>query len=152
MKECVREAEVVEALISGRWPDACDPELRSHAMDCHICKDIVLVSSTLQEDRDSAVLNAPLPSAGLVWWRAELRTRREAAKAAERPMKFVYSLAAASAAGVVVALLGSLLPFVHELLAAFANVPELGLLIGGLATLLVVAPIAVYFVFSERGE
>jgi hypothetical protein len=140
MKECVREAEVVEAVISGRWPAACDPELRSHAMECHICKDIVLVSSALQGERDPAVLKATLPSAGLVWWRAELRARREAARVAERPMKFVHSLAAASAAGVVGALLIGMLPLVH------------GLLIGGLATLLVVAPVAVYFVFSEKGE
>lgn len=152
MKECVREAEVVEAVISGRWPAACDPELRSHAMDCHICKDIVLVSSALQGERDSAVLNATLPAAGLVWWRAELRARREAARAAERPMKLVHSLAAASAAGVVGALLIGMLPFVHQLLTAFTNLPDLGLLIGGFATLLVVAPIALYFVFSERGE
>ena len=152
MKECVREAEVVEAVISGRWPAACDPELRSHAMDCDICKDIVLVSSALQSERDSAVLHAALPSAGLVWWRAELRMHREAARAAERPMKLVHSLAAASAAGVVVAVLGGMLPLVRQLLTAFTNLPELGLLIGGLATLLVVAPIAVYFVLSERGE
>ena len=152
MKECVREAEVVEAVISGRWPAACDPELRSHATDCHICKDIVLVSSALQGERDSAVSSAALPSAGLVWWRAELRLRREAAWAAERPMKFVHWLAAASAAGVVGALLGGMLPFVHQLATAFANLPDLGFLIGGLATLLVVAPLAVYFVFSERGE
>ena len=152
MKECVREAEVVEAVISGRWPAACDQELRSHAMDCHICRDIVLVSSELQGERDSDVLDAALPSAGLVWWRAELRARREAARAAERPMKFVHSLAAASAAGVVVALLGGMLPFARQLVTAFVNLPDLDLLIGGLATLLVVAPIAVYFVFSEKGE
>jgi hypothetical protein len=150
MKECLREAEVVEAVISGHWPAACDPELRSHAIDCPTCKDIVLVSSALQTERDSAVLNAALPSAGLVWWRAELRSRREAARAAERPMKLVHSLAAASAAGVVVAVLGGMLPFVRELVTAFANLPELRLLIGGLATLLVVAPIAVYFAFSDK--
>ena len=67
-------------------------------------------------------------------------------------MKFAHWLAAASAAGVVGALLGGMLPFVHQLGTAFANLPDLGFLIGGLATLLVVAPIAVYFVFSEKGE
>jgi len=45
-----------------------------------------------------------------------------------------------------------MLPFVRQLVTAFVNLPDLGLLIGGLATLLVVAPIAVYFVFSEKGE
>jgi hypothetical protein len=150
MKECIREHEIVEAITSGRWPEACDPDLRSHAMTCAVCKDVVLVASALHEERDSAVTTAGVPSSGLVWWRAELRARREAIRAAERPMKWVHSLAAASAAGVAVALVGGMLPFVRQLLTAFTSLPELGLLIGGLATLIVVAPIALYFVFSDK--
>jgi len=34
--------------------------------------------------------------------------------------------------------------------AAFAGLPELGLLIGAFVTLLVVAPVALYFVFSDK--
>jgi|SRR5262249_25455973 hypothetical protein len=150
MKECIREAEIVEAVTSGRWPAACDPDLRTHAQSCHVCKDVVLVASALHEERDAEVLNAAVPSAGLVWWRAELRARRDAVRVAERPMKLVHSLAAASAAGVGVALVGGMLPFVRDLLTAFTKLPELGLLLGGLAALLVVAPIAVYFVFSDK--
>lgn len=150
MKECIREHEIVEAIMSGRWPEACDPDLRSHAMTCAVCKDVVLVASALHEERDSAVAASGVPSAGLVWWRAELRARREAVRVAERPMKWVYSLSAASAAGVAVALVGGMLPFVRQLLTAFTSLPELGLLIGGLATLIVVAPIALYFVFSDK--
>ena len=150
MKECTREYEIVEAITSGRWPEACDADLRNHAMTCPVCKDVVLVTAALHGERDSAVAGAGVPSAGLVWWRAELRARREAVRVAERPMKWVHSLAAASAAGVAVALLGGMLPFVRELLTAFTNLPELGLLIGGLATLIVIAPIALYFVFSDK--
>jgi hypothetical protein len=149
MKECSREHEIVEAITSGRWLEACDPDLRSHAMTCAVCKDVVLVASALHEERDSA-LAAAVPSAGLVWWRAELRVRREAVRAAERPMKWVHSLAAASAAGVAVALVGGMLPFVRQLLTAVTSLPELGLLVGGFATLIVVAPIALYFVFSDK--
>ena len=150
MKECIREHEVVEAVTSGRWPEACDPELRAHALSCPVCKDVTFVATALYEEREAAVAGAGVPSAGLVWWRAELRARRDAVRAAERPMTLVQSLAAASAAGVVVALIGGMLPFVRYLLAAFSNLPELGLLMGGLATLLVVAPIALYFVFSDK--
>jgi len=150
MKECIREYEIVEAVTSGRWPEACDPDLRNHAMTCAICKDVVLVATALHEERDSAVAAAGIPSAGLVWWRAELRARREAVRAVERPMKCVHSLAAASAAGVAVALIGGMLPSVRQMLTAFTNLPELGLLIGGFATLIVVAPIALYFVFSDK--
>jgi hypothetical protein len=150
VKECVREYEIVEAITSGRWPEACDPDLRSHAGTCAICKEVILVASALHEERDSEIATAGIPSAGLVWWRAELRARREAVRAVERPMKWVHSLAAASAAGVAVALIGSMLPSVQEMLTAFTHLPEIGLLVGGLATLLVVAPIALYFVFSDK--
>ena len=143
MKECVREHEIVEAVTEGRWPEACDAELRSHAGQCAVCKDVVLVARALHEERDTAVMNAPVTPAGLVWWRAELRARREAVRAAERPMTWVHSLAAASAVGVAVALVGGLLP-------TLISLPQVGLLLGGLATLLVVAPIALYFVFSDK--
>ena len=150
MKECPREFEVVESVTSSRWPEACGSELRDHVSSCATCKDVVWVASALQQERQSELQRAPIPSAGLVWWRAELRARREAVRAAERPMTLVHSLAAASAVGVLLALAGSLLPFVRELLTAFTNLPELGLLIGGLATLLIVAPVAVYFVLSDK--
>src|SRR5579862_9010241 len=112
MKECIREHEVVEVVTSGRWPEACDPELRAHALSCPVCKDVAFVATALHEEREAAVASAGVPSAGLVWWRAELRARREAVRAAERPMTLVQSLAAASTAGVVVALAGGMLPFV----------------------------------------
>jgi hypothetical protein len=150
MKECIREHEVVEAVVSGRWPDACDAELRRHATDCPVCKDVISVAVALHEERDFALFNARVPSAGLVWWRAELRARREATRTAERPMKVAYSLAAGSVVGVGVALIAGLSPYIRELLAAFIDLPELGLLVGALATLLVIAPLALYFVFSDK--
>jgi hypothetical protein len=150
MKECVREHEIVEAVTSGRWPDSCAADLRNHAADCHVCKEVVLVAVALHEEHDLALAEARVPSAGLVWWRAELRARREAAKAVERPLTLVHSLAAASVIGVGAALVVGMIPYVRDLFAAFAGLPELGLLIGAFVTLLVVAPVALYFVFSDK--
>jgi hypothetical protein len=150
VRECLREFEIVEAVTAGRWPEACDADLRSHALSCAVCRDVAVVASALHEERDSAVTGAGVPSAGLVWWRAELRARREAVRAAERPMKLVHSLAAAAAAGVGMALLGGLLPSAGQLLTAVVSLPQFGLLLGALATLVVVAPIALYFVFSAK--
>jgi hypothetical protein len=152
MKECKHEPEIVEAMISGRWPAACDPELRNHAASCEVCRDVVLVSSALREERDMAVLNAKLPSAGLVWWRAELRARREAVEAVERQMAIAYVLAAAAAVGVAAALLSGRVPPIGQLLSALTNLPEFGLLAGGFAALLVAAPVALYFVFSDKSD
>jgi hypothetical protein len=65
-------------------------------------------------------------------------------------MKVACSLAAASVAGVGVALIAALSPYLRELLTAFIGLPEFGLLIGALATLLIIAPVALYFVFSDK--
>jgi hypothetical protein len=125
-------------------------DLRNHITDCHVCKEVVLVAVALHEEHDLALAEARVPSPGLVWWRAELRARREGAKAAERPLTLVHSLAAASAIGVGAALVVGMSPYVRDLFAAFAGLPELGLLIGAFVTLLVVAPVALYFVFSDK--
>ena len=45
---------------------------------------------------------AALPDPGIVWWRAQLRARREAAVAAGRPITGVQVLAAACALAVLV--------------------------------------------------
>jgi len=150
VKECTREHEIVEAVTSGRWPDVCDADLRSHVTNCRVCKEVVLVAAALQEEHDVALAEARVPAPGLVWWRAELRARREAAKTADRPIKIVHSLAAASAIGVGAALVVGMIPYLRDLFAAFAGLPELGLLIGAFITLLVVAPVALYFVFSDK--
>jgi hypothetical protein len=150
MKECAREHEIVDAVTSGRWPDACEADLRDHVTTCQVCKEVAFVAGVLHEEHDVALAEARLPSAGLVWWRAELRARREAVKAAERPLTLVHSLAAASAIGVGAALVGGMIPYVRDLFATFAALPDLGLLIGAFVTLLVVAPLALYFVFSDK--
>jgi len=150
MKECSREHEVVEAVSSGRWPDACGADLRNHVMRCGVCTDIVSVARALHDEHGFALARTRVPSAGLVWWRAELRARQKAAQAAQRPMTLASSLAAAAAAGVAAALIAEMVPSIRELFGAFTGLPTAGLLIGALAALLVVAPVALYFVFSDK--
>ena len=85
--ECARETEIVDAIAAGQWPDAAPAALRAHAASCPICADLALAASALHDD--AAVANqAPmaLPSAGQVWWRAELRARHEAAQLVQRPV------------------------------------------------------------------
>jgi hypothetical protein len=150
MKECTREREVIDAVATGRWPDACQEELRSHAANCRTCSDLVLVASALRDEHDLALSQVRVPPAGLIWWRAQLRTRQEAVRRAERPLTIAHALAAASIGGVAAALLTRLLPSVHDVLAAFESVPNLTLLIGAVAALIAVANLALYLVFSDK--
>lgn len=100
---CDRESAVLEALLAGRWPDACDEELRAHAADCAVCSEVVLVSQILRQEDAAALAQARLPAPGLVWWKAQIRARRAAAERAAAPIAIVERL---SAVCVVLSLLG----------------------------------------------
>lgn len=59
----------------------------------------------LLEERERAWSEARVPASGVVWWRAQVRAREEAARAAARPIAFVQGVAASCAVWVAVSLL-----------------------------------------------
>jgi hypothetical protein len=108
--ECVREEDVLDALASNRWPSRCDEELRTHVRNCRVCADLANVAESLVNDRDVAWRDARVPPAGVVWWRAQLRAREDAARAAVRPVAFIQGIAASVAVWLAVALFRALPP------------------------------------------
>ncbi|HEV2349728.1 MAG TPA: hypothetical protein VG028_07785 [Terriglobia bacterium] len=90
---CEQEASVLEAVESGRWPQACDEELRAHVAGCSICADVLLVAQTLQQENQWARTDVALPAAGLIWWKAQMRAKREAAMRAAAPIAMVEKAA-----------------------------------------------------------
>jgi hypothetical protein len=95
--ECLREADVLDEIGAGRWPEAAPAALREHVAACPVCADLALVASGLQAEGAVAraeLASIPLPSAGQVWWRAELRARQEKALLAQRPIAAVQIVAA----------------------------------------------------------
>jgi hypothetical protein len=172
-RTCVHESEIVEAVVSRRWPDTVDAALREHAASCEVCCEIVTVAALLHEDftdtRDTLVRrDVPLPSAGQIWWRAAVRARADAAQRATRPLVWGYGLAAACAAGL---LTGALTMFWPALAPVFDRlgsltwwVPPSALtaadallalikaqlpLMLGVGAFLVAAPVALYFALRE---
>jgi hypothetical protein len=99
--ECSREHEVVAVVLSGRWPDACDRQLREHAEACAVCRDVVAIAPALRQDQRLA--DVQVPAAGQIWWRSAIRARAEAARAAARPMIWLQALAGAGAVGAALA-------------------------------------------------
>jgi hypothetical protein len=168
--ECTREQDAIDAVAAGRWPARCDDELRAHVAGCAICADVVTVARALQEEHECAWRDARVPPSGRVWWRAEMRARREAAQRAAQPITFVQGIAGACAAGMVVALIGLVWPWVWESLGLVTAVksvvgagrlelatlsaampPQIVLSLAiALAAGLVLTPLALYFVFSEK--
>jgi len=82
--ECPFENEIVRVAMEGRWPDSAPLDLREHAADCPGCLDLVEVASAVSDDRAAAFREVDLPAAGLVWWRMQLRRRREAEQTLQR--------------------------------------------------------------------
>ncbi|HLY62903.1 MAG TPA: hypothetical protein VKV95_19330 [Terriglobia bacterium] len=90
---CENERAVLEAVESGRWPQACGAELRAHVAQCSICADVLLVAKTLQHENQWVQTEVELPAAGLVWWKAQMRAQREAATRAAEPIRMVEKAA-----------------------------------------------------------
>lgn len=108
--ECDREEDVLDALASGRWPSRCDDDIRAHVSSCGVCADLVEVAAAVVEDRDVLWREARVPPPGVVWWRAQLRAREEAARAAVRPVAFIQGNAASVAVWLAVSLVRAIPP------------------------------------------
>ncbi len=102
--ECSREPDVLDALTAQRWPRRAEDELRTHVASCAICTDLVAVASRLIEEQDAASAEVRVPPAGVVWWRAQIRARQEAARAASRPITIAQTAAVVSVLSVAIAL------------------------------------------------
>lgn len=77
---CERESEAVAASLKGGWPE----ELRAHVTHCLQCQDAMLVAAFLTETAEKE--RVEVPAAGLVWFKSQLRLRRETVERAERPL------------------------------------------------------------------
>jgi hypothetical protein len=163
--ECVRESELLDSLTEGRWPETCDQELRAHVASCAICADIAAVALPLLSDRHAAVQTAEVPSSAIVWWRAQMRARQEAARVAARPISVVQGIAAVAAMVLAVALIMNFAPLVASALSlpevpALPTLPSLSslvpttvlglLIVGAIGIWLLLGPIAIYFAVSDE--
>jgi hypothetical protein len=87
MMGCARTAEVQELLRLGHWPQAAGAELEEHVRGCRRCGEIALVTQALGAAKASSIEEARVEPAALVWWRAQLRRRREVVERVHRPMR-----------------------------------------------------------------
>lgn len=131
MTMCDREQELLAALRSGNWT----PELRAHFAACDYCAELAITVEFMQQA--AATATPHVTPAGIVWWKAQLRARREAAQAAARPVLI------AERASAVVALLGAVgaMAWLSSAAtsAAIAGIVALGLLTTAAAGVVILA-------------
>lgn len=165
--ECPHEQQVVNAVLSGAWPHRCDDSLVAHAAVCETCREVACVSVLLREDIDHARIDVHVPAAGQVWWRAAVRARLESTQAAARPMTWMHAITGAIVFGVFLAVITAVWPQLPKFLAVVRSVNldvlpsadvtnaitsglTMSLIVGlAAAALLVLAPLALYFVLSD---
>lgn len=99
--ECPREDELLAALQRTRELEACPAELQEHVAACASCASLADVVLRLLDEHHVATAHAPVPSAGTVWFRAQMRARHEAAQAAARPIGIVQAIGIACAVGLL---------------------------------------------------
>ena len=89
---CAAEAEVVVSINEGRWPEAISPDLRRHVLSCADCREVTEVAAALLDDRLGDEPQVEVPSAASVWWRMQMRLRREQWIEATRRVSRVHTL------------------------------------------------------------
>jgi hypothetical protein len=121
-----------------------------------------IVAEAIAAEASLARAEAAPPSSAIVWWRAQMRARQEAAVAADRPITIVHALAIAAGAGLMLSAVGYAvsgvnLAAVYESLtsgAALASVdltsrwvtlPLTAMLVSAL-----VATVAAYFIYADE--
>ena len=141
---CVRESELLDALVRGFVGD----ELNGHVASCESCTELRQVAGALLDDRTQAMIEAPIPSAGTMWWRMHVRQRREAQTTARRSLFIGQAATLVIALALVAAYFGAdVASAVRDAVAAIrVSTP----LLVALATWLLVAPIAGWVALRQK--
>jgi hypothetical protein len=66
-----------------------------------------IIADAIAAEASVARREAQPPSSAIVWWRAQMRARQEAARAVERPLTIVHAVAIACCAGLLASLVGT---------------------------------------------
>jgi hypothetical protein len=165
--ECPCEADVVAAVLGRQW-ETVDGELKMHAAQCEICREVVAVSGLLSSDHEQTRRDVHLPVAGQVWWRSAVRARAEAAHTAARPLTWLHGIAGACAVGLAWAAAGMAWPFIRfaaswvstQAWGVDSRIVDVAVLVTAVvqkslpfafvaAACLVLAPVALYFALSD---
>jgi hypothetical protein len=142
-RECLREAELLNLMRAGQWPDCCSDDLGVHITACAQCAEVVATAAALIADHDEALKDVHVPPSGMMWWRTQRRMRQEAERKAMRVVTGVQALFVIVAVVIAATFLGALSIDWKSLLQW-----SLPLIVAG-AACVTLAPIAIYFAVAK---
>jgi hypothetical protein len=160
---CRREADLLDALANGTWPEASDRELIDHVAACAECGELALAAATIDADRRDAEHAVALPASGAAWWRIQMRIDREMREAAARTVRRTHSAIVVATVAVVTVVLAmtSLLgaawswisramPTAADFAALHRLAPSTTTLLIAAAGVLVITPVIVWLAVAEE--
>jgi len=119
---------------------------------CRECAEAAALAKLVHKEFLQSTQQARVPTPEIVWWRAQMRAREEAERAAARPILLSQALAIAALIGLLVSVAGRLtLPAIfwsETAPVAGTSMPVLTIAILA-ACCLLIAPAAVYFALSR---
>jgi len=87
---CEREDQTAAAVRAG----TIDSEIASHTRQCAACAEVSLVTKFLREGNTLAEFeHIPMPDAGRIWAKANLRATQEVVRMVLRPVRFMKIIA-----------------------------------------------------------
>lgn len=144
---CVREDELLDAL-GARFVGA---ELEEHVASCPSCSELREVAGALLDDRAQAMMEAPVPSAGTMWWRMQMRYRQETQAIARRSLLVGQAVSIAVAFALVVTLLGATFTDeMREVREVFSSIRVSTPMLLAIATWVLIAPIFGYVAIKQK--
>ena len=76
--------------------------------ECPECGPLVVLAEQIRREFEHTQQRAQVPTPEIVWWRAQMRAREEAARTAARPIVFTQALAVAALIGLLISVIGRL--------------------------------------------
>jgi hypothetical protein len=163
--ECPREPEISEAIGSGFWPGV-DESLHEHTRSCEICKDLVALVTLFRQEQADACRQAPIPSARVVWWRAHVRARDEAARTVTQPIAWLNGITTVSVIALAVAVMGAAMRVLtpawnsvghlfdfsvptRSAASGLAAVLDSTIVVWGVGACLLLVPVALYWILAD---
>ncbi len=141
---CRREDELLDALGRG----FIGAELETHVTTCVACSELRSVAGALLDERVLAIAEAPVPSAGTMWFRMQMRHRQGTEAMARRSLFVGQAVTLAIALALLLAIFGSTLVVdVREVVTSIQLSTPLLLMLGTLALL---APIGGFIAIRQK--
>ena len=119
--------------------------------ECPECGPLVVLAQQIRQEFEHTTRTARVPTPEIIWWRAQMRARQEAARKAARPILLTQALAMAALIGLLVSVAGRLtLPALSfaGLTPLSVGTPFLYIVIAA-ASCLLIAPLAVYLALAR---